>query len=107
MVDRTQVKLIHVGTSSGDKGCPTVWLTDRGTLVIQGTTVTDSSAIATMRANGLPDHESAVEVPAELLPMIDVAKLTILAFADADRPGFVINDANTATLADRFAQSGR
>lgn len=107
MPDQTQLNLIHVGTSSGDKGCPTVWLTDRGTLVIQGSTVTDPAAIATMRANGLPEHESAVEVPAELLPMIDLAKLATLAFDDADRPGFVINDVNTAALADRFAQSGR
>jgi hypothetical protein len=60
-----------------------------------------------MRAHGLPDHESAVEVPAALLPMIDVAKLAQLSFADTDRPDFVLNDENTAKLADMFTQSRR
>ena len=101
-----QARLTYIGTSSGDKGCPTVWVTDRGTLVIQGTTVTDPAAVAAMRANGLPDHESAVEVPAELLPMIDLAKLAQLSF-DTERPDFVINDENTAKLADVFTQSRR
>jgi len=60
-----------------------------------------------MRARGLPDHESAVEVPAALLPMIDVAKLARLSLDNTDRPDFVINAENTAKLADMFTQSRR
>jgi hypothetical protein len=45
------------------KGCPTVYATDRGTLVIQGY-VLDPAAT---RQLTLPTGESAVEVPADLL----------------------------------------
>ncbi|MCP2255497.1 hypothetical protein LY13_004273 [Prauserella aidingensis] len=82
-----------VGTSSGQGGCPTLWVTDRGTLVVQGTTVTDEHALDAMRSrgNGLPDHESAVEIPAELMPFVDVEALQRLAFADEDRPHFTVD----------------
>ena len=43
--------------------CPTVYATDRGTLVIQGYIL----APAAVRQLTLPGGESAVEVPAELL----------------------------------------
>ena len=43
--------------------CPTVYVTDRGTLVVQGY-VLDPVAV---RQLALPSGESAVEVPAELL----------------------------------------
>jgi hypothetical protein len=44
--------------------CPTIYKTDRGTFVVQGTRVTDPEALATV---GLPEHETLVEVPASLL----------------------------------------
>ena len=49
------------GCEDGD--CPTVYVTDRGTLVIQGY-VLDPAATQQLT---LPTGESAVEVPAELI----------------------------------------
>ena len=50
------------GCSGGT--CPAVYETDRGTVVVQGAIVTDPQVLAAMN---LPDHETAVEVPASLL----------------------------------------
>jgi hypothetical protein len=55
------------GCSGGT--CPTVYATDRGTYVVQGSIVTDSEALTAMN---LPEHETAVEVPAELLASLKV-----------------------------------
>jgi hypothetical protein len=44
--------------------CPTVYRTDRGTLVVQGTVVADPEALSGV---DLPAHETLVEVPADLL----------------------------------------
>jgi hypothetical protein len=62
------MKLTKLAGCSGGT-CPAVWETDRGTLVVQGSIVTDPDALATME---LPAHESAVEVPAELLASLKV-----------------------------------
>lgn len=51
------------GTCNDSKVCPTVYATDRGTVVVQGWVVTDREALAQL---GLPAGETAVEVPAEL-----------------------------------------
>jgi hypothetical protein len=56
------------GCSGGT--CPAVYATDRGTVVVQGTPVTDPEALAAME---LPAHETAVEVPADLWPTPDPA----------------------------------
>ncbi|RSD22258.1 hypothetical protein EIY87_09410 [Amycolatopsis eburnea] len=103
--------MVFVGTSSGGGGCPTIFVTRRGTLVVQGTTVTDPVALEEMRArgNGLPAYESAVEIPAALLPFIDVEALQKLAFSNEDRPDFLVDPASAAKLqqlADAVA-SGR
>lgn len=92
--------MAFVGTSSGGGGCPTIFVTERGTLVVQGTTVTDPVALETMaaRGNGIPAHESAVEIPAALLPFVDIEALQKLAFADEDRPEFVIDPASAEKL---------
>ncbi|MQA08437.1 MAG: hypothetical protein GEU98_07760 [Pseudonocardiaceae bacterium] len=89
-----------LGSTSGQQGCPTVWVTERGTLVVQGTTVTDPAALEVMRSrgNGMPDYESAVEVPAELLPFIDIEALQRIAFADADRPHFTVDPEAAAKI---------
>jgi hypothetical protein len=55
------------GCSGGT--CPTVYATDRGTYVVQGSVVTDPDALAAMH---LPEHETAVEVPATLLASLKV-----------------------------------
>ena len=88
--------MAFVGTSSNQGACPTLFVTERGTLVVQGTTVTLDQLSA--RGNGLPPHESAVEVPAALLPFVDVAALQRLAFADEDRPGFIVDPASAERL---------
>jgi hypothetical protein len=61
------VKLIFRGTNSSSGSCPSVYETDRGTLVIQGWRVTDSEALDALADRGLPPHETAVEIPLELL----------------------------------------
>jgi hypothetical protein len=64
------VKLTHLGTTSKNGGCPEIYETDRGTYVVQGTRVTDPEALATLRERGLPDHETAVEIPKALLTFV-------------------------------------
>jgi hypothetical protein len=51
------------GNCPGRSTCPTIYATDRGTVVVQGYTLlpTEVSQI------GLPAGESAVEIPASLL----------------------------------------
>ena len=46
--------------------CPTVYTTDRGTLVVQGAIVTDAKGVS------VPAGETLVEVPAELLAGLKV-----------------------------------
>ncbi|MDR7302235.1 hypothetical protein [Haloactinomyces albus] len=61
------MKLTHLGTASGGGGCPELYLTDRDTYVVQGSKVTDPEALAALEERGLPDHETAVEIPRALL----------------------------------------
>lgn len=62
------MKLTFLGTNSTSGGCPSVFATDRDTFVVQGVRVTDPDALAALAERGLPDHETAVEIPAALLP---------------------------------------
>lgn len=55
------------GACPDGRTCPTVFLTDRGTLAIVGSTVTDPEVLAGL---GLPAHESVVEIPRSLLPEV-------------------------------------
>ena len=52
------------GDCSDGKTCPVLYRTDRGTVVVQGWTVTDPEAL---RQLGLPGGEQAVEIPAEMV----------------------------------------
>lgn len=61
------MKLTHIGTTSKSGGCPELYETDRGTYVVQGNKITDPAALAELRRRGLPDHETAVEIPKALL----------------------------------------
>ena len=45
-----------------DGACPTVYRTDRGTLVVQGSSVDRAEIDLTV-----PDHEDLVEIPLEVL----------------------------------------
>jgi hypothetical protein len=57
---------LHLIADNGCTGgtCPTAYLTDRGTAVVQGYAVDDPEVLAQL---GLPAGENAVEVPVELL----------------------------------------
>lgn len=59
------MKLRFLGSTSDDGQCPTLYETDRGTIVVQGDQVTDPEALAELR-HVLPG-ETFVEVPKELL----------------------------------------
>ena len=61
------MQLTFLGTTSNSGSCPNLYATDRGTYVVQGSRVTDPEALAALRERGLPDHETAVEIPAALL----------------------------------------
>lgn len=57
------MKLTLLGSSSINGDCPTLYATDRGTYVVQGVKL-DAQVLAQLT---LPDHETAVEIPAALL----------------------------------------
>lgn len=61
------MRLTFLGTTSNSGSCPNLYATDRGTYVVQDARITDADALATLRERGLPDHETAVEIPAALL----------------------------------------
>lgn len=63
------MKVKFLGTTSNQGNCPTLYATDRGTLLVQGKVVTDPEALETLRSTyaGLGDDETVVEVPAELV----------------------------------------
>ena len=59
------MKMRLLGTSSGKNGCPALYVTDRGTYVVQGKRVTDAEAIACLV--DVRDDEFYVEIPKNLL----------------------------------------
>ncbi|MFI9384401.1 hypothetical protein [Kutzneria sp. NPDC052558] len=64
------MKLTHIATESGKSGCPSFFATDRGTYVVQGWRIDDVEALAALHERGLPDHETAIEIPAALVARI-------------------------------------
>jgi hypothetical protein len=54
------VKLTPLRGECRDGTCPTIYLSDRGTIVIQGYVVTEADV-------SVPEGEALVEIPAELL----------------------------------------
>ncbi|WP_133848493.1 hypothetical protein [Labedaea rhizosphaerae] len=54
------------GVGEGDQFVPD----DLRDQAFQGAKVIDPEAIAVLRARGLPDHETAVEIPAALLDFV-------------------------------------
>jgi hypothetical protein len=57
---RCIMQLTPIRGACRDGTCPTIYATDRGTIVVQGYTVTDADVT-------VPDGEALVEIPAELL----------------------------------------
>jgi len=49
-----------------------MYATDRGTLVVQGWRVTDPDALAQLAERGLPNTETAVEIPRQLIRFAEV-----------------------------------
>lgn len=62
------MRMRFLGSTSEAGACPTLYETDRGTIVVQGLHVTDPEALADLR--DVLDGEAAVEVPRELLTEI-------------------------------------
>ena len=67
------MELRYLGKTAESKkdSCPALYATDRGTFVVQGKIVSDAQAIAGIRALG--EDETFVEVPADVLRLIDHA----------------------------------
>lgn len=62
------MRMRFLGSTSEAGACPTLYETDRGTIVVQGLRLTDTEALADLR--DILDGETAVEVPRELLTEI-------------------------------------
>lgn len=62
------MRLRFLGSTSEAGACPSLYETDRGTIVVQGMAVTDPDARADLR--DVLDGETVVEVPRELLTEI-------------------------------------
>ncbi|OOC04297.1 hypothetical protein [Amycolatopsis azurea] len=62
--------LVFLGTTSTGGQCPNAYATNRGTFVIQGSKITDPNALAQLHKRGLPEWETAVEIPAGLLKFL-------------------------------------
>jgi hypothetical protein len=58
------MELSLLGSESKSGGSPSLYATDRGTLVVQGWRITDAEALDALE---IPDHETAVEIPVALL----------------------------------------
>jgi hypothetical protein len=58
------MQLKFLGGDSGPTGSPRAYATDRGTFVIQGYRIDDAEALSQL---AVPEHETVVEIPAELL----------------------------------------
>jgi len=61
------MKLRFLGKDSTPNDSPTLYETDRGTLLVQGYVVTDPEALSQMR---LPEGETVVEVPKRLMKFL-------------------------------------
>lgn len=59
------MRVTFLGTTSQNGGSPTLWMTDRGSLVVRGYLVTDPEALAGL--GEVPPGEADVEVPLGLL----------------------------------------
>ncbi|WP_432147227.1 hypothetical protein [Streptomyces sp. bgisy029] len=54
------MKVTVLATTCEKRNCPTVYKTDRGTIIIQGETPTDHGLT-------IPAHETLVEIPMDLI----------------------------------------
>lgn len=63
------LELTFLGTDpdSGGDNCPNVYATNRGTFVVQGSVITDAHALDQLHKRGMPEWETAVEIPFSLI----------------------------------------
>ncbi|MGW2230541.1 hypothetical protein [Streptomyces formicae] len=54
------MKVTMLATTCDKKDCPTIYKTDRGTILVQGETPTDHGLT-------IPAHETLVEIPMDLI----------------------------------------
>ncbi|MEV6153661.1 hypothetical protein AB0L53_25270 [Nonomuraea sp. NPDC052129] len=79
------MRMRFLGSTSEAGACPTLYETDRGTIVVQGLELTDKEALADLR--DILDGETAVEVPRELITEIArrvLAENPVTAFPSRD-----------------------
>jgi hypothetical protein len=71
--ERQAMKITFLGKDSTPNDSPTLYETDKGTLLVQGYVVTDPEALSNMR---IPEGETVVEVPKRLMDYLppDVLK---------------------------------
>ncbi|MGH4019914.1 MAG: hypothetical protein ACRDT0_11880 [Pseudonocardiaceae bacterium] len=65
------MRMRYLGKTAGSDygGCEALYATDRGTFGVQGKRVTDPEALAEVR--DLAEDETVVEVPADVLWLVD------------------------------------
>ncbi|GGJ74729.1 hypothetical protein GCM10010123_00850 [Pilimelia anulata] len=61
-----KIEFLGKDSASGQKNCPSLYRTDRGSYVVQGWRVTDAEALAAM---DIPAHETVVEIPARMMEL--------------------------------------
>ena len=59
------MRVRFLGTDSQNGGSPTMFMTDRGTLVVRGYVITDEQALADL--GEVPVGEADIEIPPKLL----------------------------------------
>lgn len=64
------MRVMFLGTDSHGGGSPTLYETDRGTIVVRGYAITDGQALADL--GEVPAGEVDIEIPRELLRFADV-----------------------------------
>ncbi|MEV4582326.1 hypothetical protein AB0K16_54805 [Nonomuraea jabiensis] len=84
------MRVTFLGSTSQNGGAPTLWATDRGSLVLRGYRVTDSQALADL--GEVPSGEADIEIPLELLSFYQAP---------------AAHDAATTATADAGAGEGR
>lgn len=63
------MRVTFLGTDSQNGGSPTMFATDRGTLVVRGYAITDPEALADL--GEVPAGEFDIEIPRELVRFVD------------------------------------
>ncbi|MEU8403854.1 hypothetical protein AB0C28_52515 [Nonomuraea sp. NPDC048892] len=84
------MRVTFLGSNSQNGGSPTLYATDRGSLVVRGYCITDPQALADL--GEVPAGEADIEIPLELLSFYQAP---------------ATHDATTTTAADESAGEGR